>query len=47
LPFVLKGRFYAMVAFYTKGKILRHSLLYVLNGSILRQTHGVKPNASG
>ena len=25
LPFVLKGRFYAMVAFYPKGKILRQS----------------------
>ena len=46
LPLGLKGRFYAMLPFYSKGKILHHSLFYVLNGKILHQTNGVKPNAS-
>jgi len=48
LRFGLKGRFYAKLAFYRKGKILCQSLLYVLNGKILRDRilHGVKPNAS-
>ena len=41
----LKGRFYAKLFFVSKGKILRHHCLYVLNGKILRQTSYVKPNA--
>ena len=46
LPFALKGRFYAKLAFYLKGKILCQSLLYVLHGKILCNIYGVKPNAS-
>ena len=45
LPFGLKGRFYANIAFYPKGKILCQSFLYVLNGKILHRTNGVKPNS--
>ena len=41
----LKGRFYAKLFFVSKGKILHHHCLYVLNGKILRQTSYVKPNA--
>ena len=45
LPFGLKGRFYANVAFYPKGKILCQSFLYVLNGKILCHINGVKSNS--
>ena len=45
LPLGLKGRFYAKLVFVSKGKILRHCSLCVLNGNILHQTNGVKPNA--
>ena len=44
LPLGLKGRFYAKLVFVSKGKILRHCCLYVLNGNILRQTNDAKPN---
>ena len=44
-PLCLKGRFYAKLVFMSKGKILRHCCLYVLNGNILRQTNDAKPNA--
>jgi len=46
LPFGVKRRFYAKLAFYPKGKILRQPLLYVLNGKILRNLYSIKPNAS-
>ena len=44
LPLGLKGRFYAKLVFVSKGKILRHCCLYVLNGNILRQPNDAKPN---
>ena len=44
LPLGLKGRFYAKLVFRSKGKILRHCCLYVLNGNIFCQTHDIKPN---
>ena len=44
LPLCLKGRFYAKLVFVSKGKILRHCCLYVLNGNILRQNNDAKPN---
>ena len=45
LPLGLKGRFYAILVFRSKGKILRDSCLYVLNGNILRHSLCVKPNS--
>jgi len=44
-PLGLKGRFYVKLVFVSKEKILCHCCLCVLNGNILRQTSGVKPNA--
>ena len=35
-PLCLKGRFYAIIAFRPKGKILRQSRRSVPNGNILR-----------
>ena len=46
LPLSIKGRFYVMFPFYSKGKISHHSLLYVLNGKILCLTNGIKSNSS-
>ena len=43
-PLGLKGRFYAKLVFVSKGKILRHCCLYVLNGKILRQKNHIKPS---
>ena len=45
LPLGLKGRFYTKLVFRSKGKILHHCCLFVLNGNILRQASDVKPNA--
>jgi len=45
LPLGLKGRFYAKLVYVSKEKFLYHYCLCVLNGNILCQTSGVKPNA--
>ena len=44
-PLGLKGRSYAKLFFMSKGNILRHRCLYVLNGKILRQARYINPNA--
>jgi len=44
LPLGLKGRFYTKLVFVPKGNILHPCCLCLLNGNILCQTSGVKPN---